>query len=241
MPATPVRVQRPISRSQPVGPVKPKKLPKGHSFQGSRAQPVKKAEVPMPSGNPVGQLVDLPTPTEPQSPLDVIGAKPGPMDAISGKLPTEGLPDMQTLMQPAPAQWQSGNPAMSNIAASQHANKNMLAGRMPSGPRAATPVALPQGPAAGPGAGPGIPAPAAGPAAILAQPNPGLGKRGSVQPFDFGKSVADSRLLGKPEKRSAAFNFGTEISRTMKPKTVTRHEGEYRGNDMKTNLAKHGC
>lgn len=346
----PPRTQRPMSRTQPVGPVALKKLPKRHSFQGSRSQPVKKAAAPMPSGMPMGQLAP-PNPleglniSEPQSPLDVIGS------SQASPSPLGNMPGMNTMMQPSPQQWQSGNSMMSNATATNAVNKNMMAGRMPGGPRAATPVGLPPGPA-GPGPG-GNPGPAAGPPAIFAQQ--AMGKQGS--PFEFGKralemppgpppgqphqpmdpkmiavlsllagggagiagggmgamaggmlgtgvgalrgdaveglgrgvirggltgagaglgggiggalgaltgnkDIADGgaalgalgggalgymgggAMLGKPKgrkKQSAAFNFGTDIARTMKPKQVTRTTGEYRGNDMKSNLRKAGC
>lgn len=57
--------------------------------------------------------------------------------------------------------------------------------------------------------------------------------------------LGSGKVLGPPagkakkpeEKQSAAFNFGTDIARTMKPKQVTRRESEHRGADMKRGLA----
>lgn len=202
MPTNPPRVQRPVSRTSGGGKVKPDRFAPRHTFQGSRTQAVKKAEVGMPSGAPVGQLsssdvfsqipemsaspspeMAIPELSAPENPLDVLGPPP--------RGPSPALPSAQTLMQPT-AQWaRPGQGPSPNV--TRMVNTNMSAGRMPGGSRAAVPTSPMPGPIGGgggmaPGAGP------APPAAAVA----GIGKQGrDLSPYEFGKqAIADFGLVG---------------------------------------------
>lgn len=195
MPTPPVKVQRPLSRTTRSGKVAPAKFTPSHAFQGSqtRAAVKQSQELPMPTGAPTGSFAPPPAPDllssipELSSPPIQTGAMPQPgmpahpSDVISPP-PAPGvasqIPDGKTLMQPT-TPWLSQNRFIPNATASARANKGVMVGKPPSGPRAPIPLGPVPGPV-GPPPSPGGAEPG-GAAAVLA-------KQGKAQtPLEFGK------------------------------------------------------